>query len=323
MANSKSKSKRAKLLSHSRPPVSVTSSKANKSSNSQSSKSTRTTIRTYHTLEKRLKQARNANDSTLAASIQAELDSLGGLQAYQAASTLGQSAQRGGDTSKVLVEWLAPVLEKRTVERPLRILEVGALSTVNALNILGKTVVRRIDLRSNDPEIEEMNFMALPPGEPWKDSSGYDVLSLSLVVNFVGDPVGRGEMLRHTTCFLQSRKPGRDVEGAKKTSSDGDRNDTEYLLPALFLVLPLPCVDNSRYFTAERLGEMMTSLGYARTRMKSTAKLYYSLWRCDDELQAVQSAREFNKEELRKGKDRNNFCIVLKHKISDVGGCRE
>lgn len=34
------------------------------------------------------------------------MDSLGGMQAYQASSILGQGKERGGDSSRVLVEWL-------------------------------------------------------------------------------------------------------------------------------------------------------------------------------------------------------------------------
>lgn len=38
--------------------------------------------------------------------VDSEIDELGGLEAYQHASTLGQSSQRGGDSSKILVRWL-------------------------------------------------------------------------------------------------------------------------------------------------------------------------------------------------------------------------
>lgn len=48
-----------------------------------------------------------ATDLARIAEIRQEMDDLGGLDMYQKASTLGQSKQRGGDSSK----WLIPVLE--------------------------------------------------------------------------------------------------------------------------------------------------------------------------------------------------------------------
>lgn len=48
-----------------------------------------------------------AADLVRIAEIRQEMDDLGGLDMYQKASTLGQSKQRGGDSSK----WLIPILE--------------------------------------------------------------------------------------------------------------------------------------------------------------------------------------------------------------------
>lgn len=94
-------------------------------------------IRRYHTLNKELSQClaridastnssqsghgsgyqrsqgprytaqQKANDLARIAAIRQEMDDLGGLDMYQKASTLGQSKQRGGDSSK----WLIPVIE--------------------------------------------------------------------------------------------------------------------------------------------------------------------------------------------------------------------
>ena len=35
-----------------------------------------------------------------------DIEKLGGLQAYQDASKLGQAGERGGDSSRVLIDWL-------------------------------------------------------------------------------------------------------------------------------------------------------------------------------------------------------------------------
>jgi 25S rRNA (adenine2142-N1)-methyltransferase len=209
----------------------------------------------------------------------------------------------------VLVEWLGGVLRGisggkgagAADGRELRILEVGALSVDNALNLPGKTAVRRIDLRSNAAGIEEQDFMKLPVDVPWRGSERYDVLSLSLVVNFVGDGKGRGEMLRRTTQFLRH-----------ETKGEGEGEEAKMLLPALFLVLPLPCVDNSRYLDEERLEEIMEVLGYEETYVKRTNKLYYSLWQYDAARQQAKIPEHLSKkQELRSGSDRNNFCITI------------
>ena len=81
------------------------------------------------------------------------------LSAYQNASSKGQDITHGGDSSKILVQWL------QTADPPkLRVLEVGCLE---ADNMISKYVnyhdgsIRRIDLKSRDPRIEEEDFMTL------------------------------------------------------------------------------------------------------------------------------------------------------------------
>jgi 25S rRNA (adenine(2142)-N(1))-methyltransferase, Bmt2 len=81
------------------------------------------------------------------------------LSVYQHASSKGQAVHRGGDSSKHLVQWL-----KSSPTHALRVLEVGCLEVDNAI---AKAVegrgggVRRIDLKSRDPRIEEQDFMTL------------------------------------------------------------------------------------------------------------------------------------------------------------------
>jgi 25S rRNA (adenine2142-N1)-methyltransferase len=290
---------RKKLLSSTRPYL----PNQPKHLKSLSSKTTSSIIRTHHTLHKQLAQARKAGDAESAAAIERQIESLGGLKLYQAASTVGQSKDRGGDTSRVLVDWLGldrkPVTAsqaKSNAGKQLRILEVGSLSTTNALNIPGLTLVRRIDLHSQSAGIEERDFMSLSPSELWQGKAGYDILSLSLVVNYVSEPKERGEMLQHTVPLLH--------DAVAATSE-------ERLLPSIFLVLPLPCVDNSRYLTEERLEAIMSSLGYEKRRVKRSSRLYYSLWQflCSHSHPAARHV--FKKQELRSGKTRNNFYITL------------
>jgi 25S rRNA (adenine2142-N1)-methyltransferase len=312
----KSIKKRSISLKSGRPPLSTFSAKK---TSSQSSKHTRTLINKHHQLHKQLASAHACNDGALTRELEAQLEAQGGLEAYQLASRTGQSNERGGDSSRVLVEWLMDEVQtrrdglKRGSEdtQALRILEVGALSTRNALNIPDTTKVRRIDLHSSEPGIEEVDFMDLElpkekaahsnerRGEWW--NGGYDIISLSLVLNYVPDPKARGKMLRRTTKFFAQ-------PSAANSAFSAEKEGTRPQLPCLFLVLPLPCVNNSRYLTTDHLIDIMQSLGYTNLHMKITKKLYYSLWRYRGE----KGGRVvFKKRELVAYGRRNNFCIVL------------
>lgn len=286
--------KRKSLLSNTRPPTV-------KKPSSLSSRATRSLIRSHHTLQKQLHAAVVANDTTTANSLRAQLLASGGLQKYQEASIQGQSSERGGDSSRVLMQWLSEILPdfKASIvsgqEEQLRMLEVGALSTSNACSKSGIFDVTRIDLNSQKPGIQQQDFMELPiPTPQERQNVGFDIVSLSLVVNYVGDAVGRGNMLRRVQQFLRTRKL---VTGAEET------------LPGLFLVLPASCVTNSRYLNEEVLEEIMQALGYVKARRKMSLKLVYYLWRYDGHGEKVR--RVFKKDEVRQGRTRNNFAIVL------------
>lgn len=286
------KKKRTKLksLSHGRPP-------AAKPIRSISSKATRTLIRSHHTLEKAKAQALAERNTALAAALQNQINAQGGIEGYQRASLQGQSNDRGGDSSKILMEWLEPVVPtlKGYVKdgKPLRMLEVGALSVNNACSRSILFEVERIDLNSQAEGILQQDFMERPL--PKDVSERFDVISLSLVLNYVPDAVGKGEMLLRTLEFLK-----------RSTYTEG----LEKFLPALFLVLPAPCVTNSRYMDETKLEAIMESLGYVNVRKKLSNKLVYYLWMM--EAPVAKPTTSFKKVEIKSGKDRNNFAIVLK-----------
>ena len=125
MAGSK-KPLKLKSLSQGRPPNV-------KPPRSISSKATRNLIRTHHILEKQRAQALKDGDDSKATSLLKQIELQGGIESYQKASLLGQANDRGGDSSKILMEWLQlvmPVLKEQSIqETPVRMLEVGALST--------------------------------------------------------------------------------------------------------------------------------------------------------------------------------------------------
>ncbi|KAF6241504.1 hypothetical protein HO173_000214 [Letharia columbiana] len=285
------KQRRPQLLSSTRP-------RNIKPTLSLSSRTTRSLIRSHHTLRKQFSAALAKGDTSEAQAIQAKIDASGGLPKYQEASKQGQSAQRGGDTSKILTEWLTmgEGEDKISVEsgKRLRMLEVGALRPDNACSRSGLFDMERIDLHSQHPDIKQQDFIERPTCAAGDlDQEGFDIVSLSLVVNFVGDPVERGEMLRRVASFLRPYS-GRKVG----------------LFPGLFLVLPAPCVANSRYLDEERLNAIMESLGYKRAKRKLSAKLVYYLWKY--EAGKAERSKVFKKEEIRSGKSRNNFAIVLR-----------
>ncbi len=287
--------KRKMLLSNTRPPTT-------KNPSSLSSRATRSLIRSHHTLHKQLTTALAANDVPAIGSLQAQLSASGGLQKYQEASIQGQSSNRGGDSSRVLMQWLSNSVPQVKVDiapgkgERLRMLEVGALRTDNACSRSGVFDVTMIDLHSQEAGIEQRDFMEMPlPKLVEREKEAFDIVSLSLVVNYVGDAVGRGEMLKRVGRFLRIQKP---EAGA------------EEFFPGLFLVLPASCVTNSRYLNEEKLEEIMQALGYIKAKRKMSLKLVYYLWRYEGHVEGVR--RVFRKEEVRQGGTRNNFAIVLR-----------
>ena len=284
----KRKPTRLKSLSQGRPKVV-------QPPRSISSKATRTLIRAHHTLEKQKATAIAKGDESKAASLAREIESRGGIKGYQRASLLGQANDRGGDSSKVLMEWLEPLSPalKDQKLKPIRMLEVGALSTTNACSRSRIFEMERIDLNSQSEGIIEQDFMERPL--PGSENEKFDIISLSLVLNYVPDALGKGDMLLRTLKFLRLRKWSKSVD--------------DYL-PSIFLVLPAPCVTNSRYMDEFKLEAIMKSLGYVLVKKKISSKLVYYLWKLESLITKRREA--FKKVEIRSGKDRNNFSIVLK-----------
>jgi 25S rRNA (adenine2142-N1)-methyltransferase len=286
------KKKRPKLksLSHGRPPTA-------KPIRSLSSRATRTLIRSHHTLEKLKAKALAEGDTVRAADLQHQINSQGGIESYQRASLIGQRSDRGGDSSKILMDWLEPIVpalkEQATKGQRYRMLEVGCLSITNACSKSHLFDVERIDLNSQAEGIEQQDFMERPL--PTDQKEQFDIISLSLVLNYVPDAVGRGQMLLRTLEFLKPQQ---------------QREELEKFLPALFLVLPASCVTNSRYMDEAKLEAIMESLGYVNVKKKLSNKLVYYLWTVA--LAVPKRTSSFKKVEVRSGKDRNNFAIVLK-----------
>ncbi|PHH77957.1 hypothetical protein CDD82_3288 [Ophiocordyceps australis] len=280
------KKKSLKSLQAGRPP---TASPAG----SMTRKASRTLINRIHQLEKRKLQAAEKGDQDSEVAAAADIAALGGLHLYQQASLQGQSPGRGGDTSKVLLEWL-PVCDMKTSNWCPRMLEVGALTCHNACTTSGLFDMVHIDLNSQDPAIKKQDFMKRPLPERHVDK--FDIISLSLVLNFVPSAAARGLMLARTLSFLRTAAP--DLPGAATMP-----------FPSLFLVLPRSCVGNSRYLTQEKLALIMDVLGYDMIKSKMSQKLAYSLWKKN--LKAGPTKVRLAKVEVNPGRNRNNFAISL------------
>jgi len=214
---------------------------------------------------------------------------MGGLEAYQRMSSIGQGNDRGGGSEKVFIEWLTelgvPQALKETGKK-LRLLEVGALKPDNYQPCSSWIENTPIDLNSRHPSIREQDFLLMDLEE---NTSQWDAISLSLVVNFVPEPRDRGRMLRLAWTMLRP-------EGY------------------LFLALPLPCITNSRYMTPEHMQGLMSHISFEQvhSRWKESGKMVYWLFNKSSPASHSKFENVYHKKiELRKGGNRNNFSILL------------
>ncbi|WWD21067.1 hypothetical protein CI109_105548 [Kwoniella shandongensis] len=166
-------------------------------------------------------------------------------------------------------------------------LELGALTPNNYASCSTWIDNHPIDLHSQHPDIVEQDFFDRPL--PESEAEAFDIISCSLVLNFVSTPQDRGRMLRLLHEHLKPR--GESL---------------------LFLVLPLPCLANSRYISIDSCVELMTVVGFelVKEQWKGGGKVGYWLWRWkrpDDQ----GSDRWKRKIVEQDGPKRNNFAIVL------------
>ncbi|KAG8733434.1 hypothetical protein FRC12_018885 [Ceratobasidium sp. 428] len=284
----------------------ITKSSTSKPSlDSAKPKSTRTLIRRFHVLLKRRAVLQKQQAVQELQNVESELAALGGLEVYQDMSAIGQGKDRGGGSEVVLVEWLKELgfeggkakgnwkgKEKESVssEAKLQLLEVGALKPDNYASCGSWISCTPIDLRSRHPDIREQDFLKLDVGT---NLGKWDVVSLSLVVNFVPDARDRAHDIL--------RPP--DPQTSKPHNGG-----------LLFLVLPTPCVTNSRYMTTEHLISICSHIGFSllHSRCKPGGKVSYWLFtRTDSDADTESDKRYAKKVVLREGSDRNNFSILL------------
>ncbi|KZT00310.1 uncharacterized protein LAESUDRAFT_666425, partial [Laetiporus sulphureus 93-53] len=192
---------------------------------------------------------------------------------------------RLGGSEKVLMGWLkergvaSASLKEHTM---LRLLKVGALKPNNYASCTAWIHNTSIDLRSNHPAIAEQDFLLMSEAEHCEK---WDIISLSLILNFVPDAKDRG-----TYAFPS------DAEGQ------------------VLNLLPLPCILNSHYrLMPEHFTALLQIIGLStiKTWWKEGGKMVYWLLRMTPVMSHMTDPALYeSKKVLRPGK-RNNFVILL------------
>ncbi|ODQ57163.1 hypothetical protein WICANDRAFT_47655 [Wickerhamomyces anomalus NRRL Y-366-8] len=208
-----------------------------------------------------------------------EIIEKGGLSKYQIASIYGQESKRGSDSSKWLFETIPELKEMKDT---LKVLEIGSLSTQNVVSKYANSITR-IDLNSNEPSILKQDFMERPL--PKNNNEKFNLISCSLVLNFVPTAKGRGEMMQRFEKFL----------------------DKEADSPLVFIVLPLSCIKNSRYCDKAHFEKISNSLGYELIKYSEAKKLVYMVLKWTGKLEP----KSFPKKKLHDGPAMNNFSIII------------
>ncbi|BGP24274.1 nucleolus protein [Rhodotorula toruloides] len=265
-------------------------------------------IRAFHAIEKKLASPGLTSPEERKKLLD-ERERLGGLKTYQDASVHGGDKSRGGESSKWLVKQIRDLKigldvnkekEVKKVEptiledgtkvwpkierRKLRLLDVGAIAGTAYAGYPWISTTS-IDLNPHASHVLKYNFFDFPI--PHNDEEKYDIVALSLVINFEGSLVNRGHMLVHAH---------------------------NYLLPNgyLYIVLPLPCLTNSRYLSHDRFSSILNSTGWDVVRKHDSAKLTYWLVTRKEGEGAKGDGKVWKREEVRSGVGRNNFVIVIK-----------
>ena len=79
----------------------------------------------------------------------------------------------------------------------------------------------------------------------------------------------------------------------------------------LFVVLPLPCISNSRYMNAEIFKSLMSTLGYNQLKYHEANKVCYFLFQRQNDEGKANKKQFYKKLKVRDGPKMNNFSIIL------------
>ena len=215
----------------------------------------------FHKHTRLQNEAMKCNDVELAKYHEKEIEKIGGRQAYQAASVL---SVKHFSTSKWVLSSLRKLgflkMGRQDNNKSLSLLEIGAIN--NELIEAGirskidsnktRINVRAIDVQSQHPGIEEMDFFNLPDPHHEKKSDNvvFDVIVCSMVINCVPTPEQRGQMLLKIRRHMNSEA-------------------------LLFLTLPLTCLVHSKYIDRDSFRKLLNALGYQLIEEKESPKVAF------------------------------------------------
>lgn len=227
-------------------------------------------------------------------------------------------SQAGGETSKWLVKTLISLLPTNRHQLKKQVLvDVGAISgTAYAKWPMMKAF--SIDLNPRADSVLKWDWLELVPQDLKLEPNTLDIVALSLVLNFQGELEKRADMILHSHLFL---KPEGKVCGfcscdllprPQLNTITTTMDCCSSCLRQLYIVLPLACLNNSRYLTHKHFKSMLRSFGFgAVLKQHDSAKLSYWLLQRDG-AEAGWDGQTFKKAEIRAGVKRNNFAIVKK-----------
>ncbi|KAG7398197.1 hypothetical protein PHYBOEH_011520 [Phytophthora boehmeriae] len=275
-SSSKTASKQVKKAKKSRKPLHIAPPRM------KSRRKAREVTTQFHRLTHELDRLKQQKPSTAeqkekhnsrVSEINAQLDALGGRQAYQDASILSTSFHK---TSKWVFQLLTRFeLRPKAKQPPLRVLEVGAIN--NQLLSCPWLDVRAIDLNSRHEKIEQRDFFTLKP------TGEFQIIVSSMVLNCVPGADKRGEMLRLYREHLR--------EGG-----------------LLFLMLPLLCLRHSQFMTYARFTKILEAVGFKVRETKDSPKVAFF---CLERTETPNEAASFPHKLLVSGDKRNDFSVVL------------
>ncbi|WFD08618.1 25S rRNA (adenine(2142)-N(1))-methyltransferase [Malassezia vespertilionis] len=250
-------------------------------------------IAKYHALEKQIAQT---TDIAERSALEKQQRKLGGLAKYQDQSTTGSATDRGGESGKWCAKTLKNIIAPDT---KISLLDVGAIAGTAYTKYTSWITTTSIDLNPRSENVHQSDFFDWPAPSA---EARYNVVALSLVINFVGDLHKRGELLLHAHQYLRP---------------DG----------YLYIVLPLACVKNSRYMTHAHFTALVNSAGYSVVCNEDSAKLTRWLLQTKAPKSLTKSQRKlsskeklmaqywdgivYKKHELLPGDAHNNFAILL------------
>ncbi|KAJ3201422.1 hypothetical protein HK099_002258 [Clydaea vesicula] len=271
----------------------VTTKKFKKVENSQK------LITNFHVLNKLLARATDKKEKQ---EIKKKLNALGGLNTYQKASLSAGNERKGlGSNGKCCCCGEKLLNYKKEKSRKIRVLDVGGLSGATFSKYAYAIDATYIDLNPQKSNVVKQDFFQRPTPETCfnnhnaeayniMETDYFDCISLSLVLNFVPTPELRGKMLQKCLEFLPKSGKG-----------------------FIFIVLPAPCVRNSRYMSHEVLLKIMKLLHFDLKEYHYSLRLGFYLFQSMEFAEQHNSMErvEYKKHKIKDGVGLNNFCITL------------